>query len=252
MLKKASVAVYRFVVFNCRLFTPRFKPEGIEKVSSTPAIFVSNHSQMFGPIAAEIHFPFRRYTWCAGEMMHKEEVAAYAYQDFWSQKPKRSRWFYKILAHLITPLAVCIFNNAETLEVYHDARIINTFRRTMECLHDGASIVIFPEKDEHYNHVLYEFQDKFVDVARFYYRKYKVELDFVPYYLAPRLGRMVFGEPIHFHHDVPIEEERARICQAIKDEITDIADSLPPHTIVPYRNIPKKLYPHNHPKGDSK
>ena len=32
------------------------------------------------------------------------------------------------------------------------------------------------------------------------------------------------------------------------DEITAIAESLPEHTVVPYRNIPKKDYPTNRPK----
>jgi len=34
-------------------------------------------------------------------------------------------------------------------------------------------------------------------------------------------------------------------------EITEIAVSLPEHTVVPYRNIPKKLYPSNIPKEES-
>ena len=45
-------------------------------------------------------------------MMHRDEVAAYAYRDFWSGKPRAVRWFYKLLSHLIVPLSVCVFNNA--------------------------------------------------------------------------------------------------------------------------------------------
>ena len=33
--------------------------------------------------------------------------------------------------------------------------------------------------------------------------------------------------------------------------ITEIAEALPEHTVVPYRNIPKKYYPSNIPKEDT-
>ena len=33
----------------------------------------------------------------------------------------------------------------------------------------------------------------------------------------------------------------------MKDAITEMAASLPEHTVIPYRNIPKRLYPKNIP-----
>ena len=33
--------------------------------------------------------------------------------------------------------------------------------------------------------------------------------------------------------------------QALMERITDLALSAPPHTVVPYANIPKKQYPRN-------
>ena len=65
-------------------------------------------------------------------------------------------------------------------------------------------------------------------------------------YLAPKLRKAYFGTPVRFCHENPIAEERNRICQAIMDEITRIAVSLPEHTVIPYPNIPKKCYPKNH------
>ena len=56
---------------------------------------------------------------------------------------------------------------------------------------------------------------------------------------------MYFGKSIRFHADAPMDTERERICKYLMDEITQIARSLPVHTVVPYRNIPKKAYPTN-------
>ena len=45
----------------------------------------------------------------------------------------------------------------------------------------------------------------------------------------------------------PGGELRARICAGLMDRITAMAAALPPHTVVPYRNIPKRDYPKNTP-----
>ena len=242
MKKKTSLA-YRIIKGLVRLFYPKMTVEGLEKLPDEPCLVISNHAQMNGPIACELYFPGRRYTWCIGHMMHLREVPDYAFEDFWSKKPWYSRWFYRLLSYAIAPLSVCIFNNADTIAVYKDTRIISTFRDTVSALCDGASVVIFPEHDVPYNNIVNDFQDKFVDIARMYFRKAKRELSFVPMYIAPELGKMVLGEPVRFSADAPIEAERERICTHLKEQITGAARSLPVHRVVPYSNVPKKQYP---------
>ena len=210
-------------------------------------VIVGNHSHMYGPIMGELYTPVRHYVWCAGEMMKREEVAAYAYRDFWSGKPKGTRWFYRILSHLITPLALCVFNNAHTIAVYHDTRLITTYRESIEKLKEGYSMVIFPECYDEHNNIVHEFQDKFIDLARFYYKKTGTELNFVPMYLAPKLKKAYYGKPIHFRADADIKSERKRICGELMDAITEMAVSLPEHTVIPYPNISARHYGKNIP-----
>ena len=128
-------------------------------------------------------------------------------------------------------------------------RLRNTFRLSLEALKGGESLVIFPEKNEACNHILYAFQDKFVDLARFYYRQSGQRLAFVPMYIAPALRSVFLGAPVVFDPEAPMEAERTRICDALSDRITALADAQPLHTVVPYRNIPRRDYPHNHPQG---
>jgi len=248
MQEKQTTWLYRLIKAIVRFFYPKMEVVGLENLPDEPVIAVGNHAQMNGPIAGELYYPGWHYTWCAGEMMHLKEVPAYAYRDFWSRKPKYIRWFYKLLSYLIAPLSVCVFNNANTIAVYHDARVISTFRETVAKLQDGASVIIFPEHDEPYNHILCGFQDRFIDIAKNYYRKTGRELAFVPVYLAPSLRQLHLGEPIRFCPDAPIKEERRRICEYLMAEITEMACALPEHKVVPYNNIPKKQYPSNIPK----
>ena len=131
--------------------------------------------------------------------------------------------------------------------MYHDTRLITTYRDSIARLQEGNSMVIFPEHNLKHNNIINDFQDKFIDLARFYYKKTGKELCFVPLYLAPRLKTMIYGKPIRFCAAAPIAQERQRICTALMDEITAMAVSLPEHTVVPYTNVPKKQYPKNIP-----
>ena len=241
---KTFSPLYRLIKWGIACFY-KMDVVGRENLPDGAAILVGNHAQMNGPIACELFFPGNRYTWCNAQMMEMKEVPAYAFQDFWSMKPKAVRWFYRLASYAIAPLSVLIFNNAQTLPVYHDMRVMTTFRLTLQKLQENAKIVIFPEKDEKYNNILYAFQEHFVDVANLYYRRAKKALPFVPMYICPALKKLYLGEPIYFDGEKPLEEERQRLCDTLMAEITRMAESLPAHRVVPYRNLPKKDYPWN-------
>ena len=243
--KKKPSWMYRIIKALVRFFYPKIHGSGEENLPDEAALIVSNHAQMNGPIACELYFPGKHYTWCAGEMMHLKEVPKYAYADFWSGKPTLLRPFYKLLSYIIAPLSVCVFNNANTIGVYRDTRIISTFKNTVNRLSEGANVVVFPEHDVPRNNIICEFQDKFIDIARLYYRKTKKALSFVPMYLAPSLKTMYLGKPIQFDPESDIDAQRSRVAAYLMDAITQIAQSLPEHTVVPYKNIPKKDYPKN-------
>ncbi len=247
---KISALLYRPILGLVKLFSPKMKISGRENLPDGPCIIAGNHCQMYGPIACEVYFPEKHAIWCAGEMMHLREVPGYAYRDFWSKKPKYIRWFFKIASYVIAPIAVCVFNNASCIAVYHDERILTTFKDTMKALEEGRRVIIFPEHDPPHDHILSEFQDRFIDVARMYYRRTGTAIPFVPLYVAPMLSTMYFGEPVLFDPSAPLPDERKRICRTLMERITGIAVSLPEHTVVPYRNIPKKYYPKNLPREE--
>ena len=245
MLKRLSRLLYRFIRWIVWVCYPRMRVVGGQNLPGEPCVVVGNHAKTNGPIACELYFPVERYTWCNGEMMHLREVPNYAFQDFWSKKPVSVRWLYRIASYLIAPLSVCVFNNVNCIGVYHDLRVMRTFKETVEKLQGGASIVIFPEHDVPYNNIVCEFQDRFIDVARMYFKKTGRELSFVPMYVAPRLHALCLGRPVRFDASAPPEQERKRICKAMMDGVTELARSLPEHVVVPYPNIPKKRYPTN-------
>lgn len=240
--EKKPSALYRLIKWIVKCFYPKIQVVGAEKLPEGAAVIVGNHSQMNGPIACELYTPGKHYVWCAGQMMQLEEVPGYAYHDFWSEKPKWLRPFYKLLSYVIAPLSVCVFNNANTIGVYHDTRILATFKQTVQRLQEGAKIVIFPEYGVQYNHIVCQFQDRFIDVAKLYYKRTGQRLGFVPMYLTPARKEMHYGNPIYFCPENSADAERERICKELMDEITRMAVSLPEHKVVPYKNVPRKQY----------
>ena len=158
--KQQKPWLFRVIKYLVRLFYPKTEVVGMENLPDEPVVIVGNHTQLHGPIACELYFPDNYYTWCAGQMMKLKEVPEYAYTDFWSQKPKALRPLFKLVSYIIAPLSVLIFNNARTIAVYKDNRILSTFRESIAKLQDGNSVVIFPEHDVKYNHIIYDFQDQ--------------------------------------------------------------------------------------------
>lgn len=236
--------LFRIIVKIVRFCYGKWTVEGVENIPKTPSIIASNHAQMHGPLTFHLFFPGKKRIWCIGQMMNSKEIPDYAFEDFWHLKPKRVQWFYRIVSHLIAPLSY-IFKHADTLPVYKDTRIISTFKNTVSALADGNHIVIFPEKRGGFNGVVNDFQDKFIDVARLYYKRYGVVLSFVPTYNAPELKKIVFGKPIAFDPEKDMETQRAEMVNALREQITQLAKDQPRHKVVPYDNIAKKDYPYS-------
>lgn len=237
--KSIFYKLLRFIV--CRFYKKR-AIWGLENLPTDASMIVGNHAQLHGPLSCEIFFPRPKKIWTIGNMMHLKEVPAYAYKDFWSNKPKYSKLFYKIISYVIAPLSVYLFRRADTIPVYKDNRMIYTVKTTLKKLDEGCNIILFPECEKEYNEIINEFQDRFVDIAKFYYKKYNKILSFVPMYNATELRKIIIGKPIKYNPEIPIEEQRKIIIEYLKSEITKMAKIIKRHKVVPYKNIKKKDY----------
>lgn len=240
--KRKKNFFYRFSVSLVKIFYRKRKFIGMENLPNEPSLIISNHAQLHGPLSCELFFPTEKSIWCIGEMMNIKEVPAYAYKDFWSYKPKWTKWIFKLLSYIIAPISSYYLKRADTIAVYKDARLLKTFRETMEKLDQGENVIIFPEYAKDYNNIIDDFLDKFVDVAKFYYNKCQKELYFVPMYNAAKIKTIIFGRPIKYDSTIDINVQRKAICDYLKEEITNIAKKLPRHTVVPYKNIKKNRY----------
>lgn len=236
---------FRMLEKIIKLFFGKTEFIDIDKIPNESCFIIANHSQLYSPIACQLDFPGKKVIWATGEVTNTKDFPKYAQTVFWGNKPKITRWFYKILSYVLAPIFAYVMGNADILPVYRDARMLSTFKYTVETICNGTNVVIFPESPQEFNQIVNEFNDKFVDAARFYYTKYKKELYFVPMYNAAKLKKARFGNPIKYDSTIPIEEQRKIICDYLKKEITLLGESFPLHKVVPFNNINKKDYKNN-------
>lgn len=242
-MKQLSWYVYRAVCAVVRRLFPEPEFTGLERLpDDRPCIIVGNHAQAYGPCYMELYLPRERAIWCAAEMMNLRALPDYAFRDFWSKKPWWSRWVYRMLSYVAAPFAAATLKNAHTIGVYRDNRVLSTLRESLKRMKAGASIVIFPEHEVYYNGLVWDFQKGFVDLAALYARQTGLPIDFVPMYIAPKLRRVCFGDPVAFDPAADPKGERERVCRALMDGVTELALALPPHVAVPYPNLPKRSY----------
>ncbi|MBE7082045.1 MAG: hypothetical protein E7372_05785 [Clostridiales bacterium] len=231
--------IYKICAFFIKMSYKKTEYIGLENLPKEPSIIAGNHAQLHGPINAELYFPTKKLIWCDGPMMNRKEFPKYAYSNFFGGKPNI---FQKMLSHMIAPIITNVFRHADALPVYRDMRIMKTYKSTTDVLEQGVNVVILPECPEEFNEITNKFNEYFVDVARFYYKHNAKELNFVPMYYSKELKKTLFGKPIKFDANAPIETERKRICEYLMGEITTLAKTLPPHKVIPFNNVPKKDY----------
>ena len=242
--KNKKPLFFRFLRFWVKLFTIKYQFVFLQEMDDNKGnIIVSNHAQANGPLAYQFYYPKNKKIWCIGEVFDKKEFPEYAMKDFWPHK-KKSKWFFKMIAHLLAPLSQYIFKHADTLPVYKDNRYIKTAKLSVRTLENNEDIIILPEEHVPYNEIVNEFLQNFVSVAKLYNGKTKKDILFYPSYVAPSCKKVIIGRPIQYNPNEDFDIEKNRICEYLKSEITKLAYTLPPHRVVPYENISKKQYPH--------
>lgn len=229
---------FRFVVRIINLFYHKRSYTGVENLQS-PTMVITNHSQIHAPLTHTLFFPTDAYFWCISDMLDYKKIHSHAYHGFWEEKPKSTKWLFKIASYLITPLA-WFFKRANLIPVYHDLNIKKTINITFDKLNEGHDVIICPEKWTGFDGIINDLFDNFVDIARLYHKKYGICVSFTPMYTCPALKTNLIGKAITFNPDNNIVDERKRVTDYIKASINELAKTLPPHRVVPFVNVGKK------------
>lgn len=188
-----------------------------------PAVFIANHLDATGPIAASCSIPLRVHPWVIADMMDKDLAPAWLQGDFTERqlhlKPPVSQWFAKALCSIAVPL----FYSIGCIPVYRGdyERMQVTLRMSMDVLRQGKFLIVFPEDNRLTTDPVTKmqpFQHSFVRLGEIYYEETGKRLEFYPVVIhgsgIVRVGKAVAFNPIN-----QVGQERRRLKALMENTI---------------------------------
>ncbi|NLI22360.1 MAG: hypothetical protein GX418_12555 [Clostridiales bacterium] len=205
---------YRLLRGLIRLCTYRMRPQWAVPFTGEPSVFVCNHAGALGPIDMCAKFPMADHLrpWMNAQVLSARETPAYVRQDYWWKPGARLAPLYNAtLPYIAAAILPPVLRTAPAVPVYHDVRVMRTFRQSLKLLQEGEHLVIFPEQPSGFQAHHEALNRGFLQIAALYARATGKALAFWPVCIDYR--RRVF------HIAAPLRYDPARSLEAQSDEL---------------------------------
>ena len=210
-----------FLMSVLNLLVWRGKLAGQENLpQSGPAVFVANHLETLGPLAAICSIPLRLHVW--SNMLDEETAADFLQWDFTERalhlKPPGSAWVAKGISKITVPL----LRSLEYIPIHVGApqRIMDTLDLSVAHLRQGKFVLLFPEdRPAPINPAtgMRPFQHIFVRLAEKYYEQTGECLEFYPVTIHAQRRLVQVGQLVAFHPHNPPGQERRRLKDSLEE-----------------------------------
>jgi hypothetical protein len=190
---------------------------------SGPAVFIANHLEAVGPIAADCSIPLRLYAWTVADMVDEEKAAAWLQWDFVERtlelEPPISAWVAKWLSKITVPF----LRSLGCIPVYRGDydRLADTLRLSIEVLRQGKSLLVFPEDNllaADPVKGMKPFQHSFVRLGEKYFDETGERLSFYPVAIHPS-GYVMVGKVATFNPNYAVGKERQRLKRLMENSV---------------------------------
>lgn len=201
-----------------RLFMPGMETRWATPFDGAPSVFCANHAGALGPIDMCAHFALSRHChpWLNAAVTQPREVPAYVRQDYWWKPGCRLEPLYNAtLPYLAALILPPILRSVPGVPVYHDARVIRTFRQSVEYLRLGEHLIIFPQQPSGHGTHYEQLNRGFLQLAPMAYRALGLTLAFYPVHIDHRARVILVGEPARFDPAVKLKDQEERLLSAI-------------------------------------
>lgn len=209
--------------------------ENIIEDVDNPLVFLCNHGEIYGPVAAVLNIPVPIRPWTISEItVDKDEMASYVYK----YTIKRQKWLPEFLkmpiAKMIGPLSVWAMGCLESIPVYRNKPrdLMNTFRMSVEALQAGDNLLIFPENPNavaqghgYERQGLGELFTGFEMLAPIYYNKTGKCLRFIPAFAHQKMRTLTFAPIITFDPNNEPNAERERIVSYLQETMREMYET---------------------------
>lgn len=197
---------------------------GKEHLPSTgPAVFIANHLETVGPIAAYCSIPFRLYAWTIADMVDEKKAADWLRWDFVERTlelhPPVSAWVARWLSKITVPF----LRSLGCIPVWQGDydRLADTLRLSMNVLRQGKCLLIFPEDNRlPANPVtgMKPFQHSFARLGEKFFTETGGLLEFYPVAVHVS-GYLMVGKVVKYDPCHPVGAERQRLKLLMENAI---------------------------------
>ncbi len=219
--------LYQFLVGALDLFLWSGELVGEENLPRRgPAVFIANHLDATGPIAAASSIPLRLHWWVIADMMDKDLAPPWLQWDFIERqlhfKPPLSIWIARGLCKIAVPL----FYSLGCIPVYRGDydRMQDTLRMSMDILRRGQFLLVFPEDNRLTTDPvtrMQPFQHSFARLGELYHEETGNRLEFYPVAIHGS-GVVIIGKPVAYNPLNPVGVERHRLKDLLESTITSM------------------------------
>ena len=206
--------------------------ENVHLDEDIPCVFVCNHGEILGPVVCTLFSPFPFRPWSAYEMLDKDMVSERTmngtFQNVKGAGRKALQW---LMDRIGAPALVWLLHSEDSIAVYHDnpRKLMQTFRETITAMQAGDNILVFPENaatSPNHRYVqqgVSEFFTGFTMIGQMYASKTGNCPLFVPMYADKKKRLITYGVPTRYDDQVPVNEEKERLCAYLRGEILRLA-----------------------------
>ncbi len=212
--------------------------QGVENIVEdvdNPLVFLCNHGEIYGPVAAVLNIPVPIRPWTISEItVNKDEMAAYVYKYTISRQKWLPEFLKMPIAKMIGPVSVWAMGCLESIPVFRNKPrdLINTFRMSVEAMQAGDNLLIFPENPnavcENHGYErqgLGELFSGFAMLAPIYYNKTGKCCRFIPAFAHQKMRSLTFAPIITYDPDNDPMAERDRIVSYLQNTMREMYEA---------------------------
>ena len=185
-------------------------------------VFLFNHYEIYGPVAAYLNFPYKYRSWVIDKLTSSETVKQQMSIGIYNKFPKYPRWFKTIMIHLLKNLVIFTMRYTGSIPVSREnlRDNIKTMQESEKCLNKRKNIAIFPELS-YVDEGVGEFQSGFEHLGKYYYQKTGRKISFYPVFISQKNKEMYIEKPIIYNPDNDTITEKKSIMEYTHDAMVD-------------------------------
>ena len=191
-----------------------------------PAVYICRHGNMRGPVLSMVNIPMPIHPWAFYVFCDKDTCYKHYCDYTFSVRFGWKKWQAQAISRLIAGGVAKLVNSAGGIPVYRNsAKVMSTFRLSLEALGRGESLLIFPEVDytaeEGEVGKMYE---GFLMLEKMYLKETGKHLPFIPMHLSEKKRTMVLGEAICFRDGKPFAQERDEVITRLQKALNALKE----------------------------